>query len=91
MREHGKPWELYNLEQDRTELNNLAEGDADRVSELASLYAEWMQRAGAVDWPPGAGGSWQFPGLNVNGTFQMRGHGHIIPRGFTRAAANARE
>lgn len=91
VREHGEPWELYNLEQDRTELNNLADGDGDRVSELVSLYADWMQRTGAVDWPPGAGGSWQFPGLNVNGTFQMRGHGHIIPRGFTRAAANARD
>ena len=91
VREHGKAWELYNLEQDRTELDNLADGDKERVAEMSSLYSEWIERAGAVPWPPGPRGSWLFPGLNADGTFRMRGHGHIIPRGFTRSAANARE
>ena len=89
VREHGKPWELYNLEQDRTELNNLADGDIDRVAELASQYVEWAQRAGAGAWPPGPRGSWYFPGMAGDGIFTMRGHGHVIPRGFVRSAANA--
>ena len=89
VREHNQPWELYNLEQDRTELNDLADGDHHRAQKLADLYSEWMLRSGAVPWPPGARGSWPFPGLNSDGSFRMRGHGHVIPRGFTRSAANA--
>lgn len=88
VREHNKPWELYNLEQDRTELNNLADAESARVAEMSKSYAEWAQNAGAQPWPPGKQGSWQFPGMNNDGSFNMRGHGHIIPRGFIRNAAN---
>ena len=89
VREATRPWELYNLSEDRTELDDLADGDRDRVSELSGMYAEWMERAMVGQWPPGDRGSWQFPGMNDDGTFRMRGRGHIIPRSFVRAAADA--
>ena len=41
---HGAPWELYDLETDRTELNNLAGQQPDRVKELAALYQAWAER-----------------------------------------------
>lgn len=90
VREAGSGWELYNLADDRTELDDLSAGDADRVREMSGLYESWMTRATVDPWPPGAHGSWEFPGMHDNGVFRMRGHGHIIPRNFVRAAANAK-
>jgi arylsulfatase A-like enzyme len=37
-------WELYDLEQDRTELRNLAEHFPDRVQEIAKLFRAWVSR-----------------------------------------------
>jgi arylsulfatase len=36
-------WELYNLEVDRTELNNLAAQQPDRVEAMAKAFAVWRQ------------------------------------------------
>jgi arylsulfatase len=47
---HRKPWELYDLAKDRTELSNLAATQPDRVQELASLYDEWAARSGVKPW-----------------------------------------
>lgn len=47
---HRGPWELYDLEADRTELNNLAAQHPDKVAELRSRYQEWARRAGVVPW-----------------------------------------
>ncbi len=91
VREHMRPWELYNLEQDRTETHDMASVESDRVARMSGDYAEWAQRAGVGSWPPGAPGSWLFPGMNDNGLFNMRGHGHVIPRGFVRTAADAKQ
>ena len=46
---HGD-WELYNLESDRTETDDLAAANADKVKQLASLYQQWAERAGVVPW-----------------------------------------
>ncbi len=43
-------WELYNLESDRTELNNLAGQHPDKVMELEKLYNEWALRCNVVPW-----------------------------------------
>jgi len=43
-------WELYDMEADRTELNNLAEKMPDKVKELATLYDQWAKRCGVVPW-----------------------------------------
>jgi len=39
-------WELYDLEQDRTELNNLAEKYPGIVQELKAKYEEWAKNCG---------------------------------------------
>jgi len=48
---HGKPWELYDLEADRTELNNLAEEHPQKVEQLKALYESWARRCGVLPWP----------------------------------------
>jgi len=47
----GKPWELYDLEADRTERNNLAAKHPERVDELKALYEAWATRCGVQPWP----------------------------------------
>jgi len=49
-------WELYNMVQDRTELNDLSESESDRVAEMTAVYEEWAARTGALPWPVGTGG-----------------------------------
>ena len=45
-----QPWELYDVEADRTELKDLAASDPNRVNELSSLYEAWAKRCNVV--PP---------------------------------------
>jgi arylsulfatase A-like enzyme len=48
---HGKPWELYDLEADRTEMNDLAAQMPDRVKELAALWEQWAKRTNVLPYP----------------------------------------
>ena len=48
---HGQAWELYDLEADRTELNNLANKYPERVDQLKAMYQSWAQRCGVLPWP----------------------------------------
>ena len=43
-------WELYNLTNDPTELNDLAREQPDKVRELTKLYETWASRAGVAAW-----------------------------------------
>jgi arylsulfatase len=55
-----KPWELYDMEADRTETNDLASSNPDKVKELEAIYQKWADRVGVKPWPtpkPPAGGS----------------------------------
>jgi arylsulfatase len=45
--ERGKPWELYNIENDRTENQNLVDEHPDLVNNLEKLYNDWAKRVGA--------------------------------------------
>jgi len=45
-------WELYDLETDRTELNNLADQFPDIVEELAAEWLKWGEGTGAIPKPP---------------------------------------
>ena len=49
--EVGEGWELYNMSEDRTELNNLAEKEKDRLLKMQKSYKEWMYRCGVEKWP----------------------------------------
>ena len=41
-----RPWELYDMEADRTELHNLAKKHPDRVQSMARQWKAWAERAG---------------------------------------------
>jgi len=47
---NASPWELYDMLADRSEMNNLAAKNADKVKELTALYDAWAKRVGVV--PP---------------------------------------
>ena len=47
---HRQPWELYDLQADRTEMNDLAEKHPDTVQELAALYEQWAEKCGVLPW-----------------------------------------
>jgi arylsulfatase len=44
----NQPWELYDIEADRTELNNLATKMPDKVKELAAQWDAWAARANVL-------------------------------------------
>ena len=47
-------WELYDMEQDRTEMNNLAAANPDIASRMARQYETWARERGVVPF-----GSWK--------------------------------
>ena len=49
--EWNSPWELYNIPEDRTELNDKASTESNRVKSMLNAYQEWTERAGVLDWP----------------------------------------
>ncbi|MDN5288765.1 MAG: arylsulfatase [Mucilaginibacter sp.] len=48
--EIGDAWELYDLEADRSETNNLAAKYPEKVKELEKEYQQWVVKVGVVDW-----------------------------------------
>ena len=44
-------WELYDMQADRTETNNLADVYPAQVVRLAAAYRTWAKRVGAQPWP----------------------------------------
>lgn len=40
----GADWELYDMEEDRTEVNDLASGMPEKVTEMSALYDAWCER-----------------------------------------------
>ncbi len=47
----NEAWELYDMEADRMELNNLATAKLETAQELLSKYDAWAERIGAEPWP----------------------------------------
>ena len=47
------PWELYDIEADRTELNDLSQEHADRAKSMAGRWETWAIAAKAKPWPWG--------------------------------------
>jgi arylsulfatase len=47
----GGAWELYDMEADRTETNDVASSNPAKVTELADKWEAWAKRSGAKPWP----------------------------------------
>ena len=50
------PWELYDIDADRTEMNNLAAEQPERVTAMAGVWEAWAARSLVVPWR-----SWEKP------------------------------
>jgi arylsulfatase A-like enzyme len=48
VREYPKDWELYDMEADRTELNDLAAQQPERVADMKRQYDAWAARCGVL-------------------------------------------
>lgn len=49
---HKGAWELYDLELDRSETNDLAKSDPDRTARMMAMYDVWAGRCDVKPWPP---------------------------------------
>lgn len=49
VRDYPGPWELYDMEADRTELLDRAADLPERVAEMAAAYQNWADRCGVID------------------------------------------
>lgn len=45
-----RPWELYDLDRDPTELNDLARTQPRRVRELNEIWQQWARDVGVIPW-----------------------------------------
>ena len=50
VKQHGFAWELYDMDVDRTELNNLAGSNHPLEQELLKQYEDWAAKTGVLDW-----------------------------------------
>ncbi len=50
VRQHGREWELYDMETDRTELDDLRLRNMDVALDLRHQYAAWAESVGVRDW-----------------------------------------
>ena len=59
----GGPWELYDMERDRTEMHNLAAAQPERVRAMAAQWEQWARRTKAIPWiwKPAYGEAAQWP------------------------------
>ncbi|MFL2664414.1 MAG: arylsulfatase [Dehalococcoidia bacterium] len=49
--EDSSAWELYDMDNDRTEINNLSNEYPDLVNQLHNEYIEWSKRIKVLPWP----------------------------------------
>lgn len=50
VREHGRPWELYDFAADRSELRDLVDEHRELARELAADWDAWARRVGLIPW-----------------------------------------
>jgi arylsulfatase len=48
VRKYPGPWELYDMDADRTEMHDLAAQQPERVKDMAEQYAAWAERCGVI-------------------------------------------
>jgi len=49
VKRYPRAWELYDMASDRTELNDLASSQPERVKAMAAQYDAWAKRCGVLD------------------------------------------
>jgi len=47
---YDKPWELFDMDSDRSESNDLATQHPEVIARLSKAYNEWADRAGVIPW-----------------------------------------
>jgi len=50
VRKYGFDWELYDMDADRTELNDLAGTNEPLETSLLNAYGEWVEISGVLEW-----------------------------------------
>jgi arylsulfatase len=50
VKKHLGDWELYDMVNDRTELEDVSGQFPDLVEELTALYQDWADRCGVMPW-----------------------------------------
>jgi arylsulfatase len=48
--EHAKPWELYNIAQDRSEQHDISKQAPERVKQMSAMYDAYAKRANVEPW-----------------------------------------
>ena len=59
---HPGPWELYDMEADRTETQDLTAAQPERVQSMATAWEAWAKQVGVRPWPLNGG-----PGKKAKG------------------------
>jgi arylsulfatase len=50
VKKYPGPWEMYNLEKDRTELDDRIEGEKPRAKQMIAAWEGWAERCGVSPW-----------------------------------------
>ena len=69
------PWELYDIDADRTELNNLSEAEPKRLADMAERWEAWAEKALAKPWP--WGGKGRNTGFSKKQKFTLKQGDHL--------------
>lgn len=63
-----EPWELYDMDADRTEMHNLAKERSNLVKKLAAAHDNWAARTNSDFWPGPEFNNWGGPLSGRSGT-----------------------
>ena len=77
----GEPWELYDINTDRSEQNSLAQKELGRVAAMAAAWDKWAARADVLPL-----GGWRNGGPLPTGSFAAR---FVFKKGDTRQGNDA--
>ncbi len=50
-KDQATKWELYNMDEDRTEMNDLAAQQPEKLKEMVAKWQQWADRVGVQPWP----------------------------------------
>lgn len=50
VKKYAEPWELYDMEEDRTELHDLSSAHRERTDAMISAWKDWAERCKVIPW-----------------------------------------